>query len=52
MAKWGTDSLNALSEEVCGSEASALTTDEQFQKQKLSLRVVGRKIPPVFGSIG
>ena len=42
----------ALIEEVLGSQSSEEELDEQFRKRNLSLRVVAREIPPVFGSIG
>jgi len=37
--------------EMLGSEFSEEVLDEQFRKRNLSLRVVAREIPPVFGSI-
>jgi len=41
----------SLIEEVLGSESTEEELDEQFRKRNLSLRVVAREIPPVFGSI-
>ena len=41
----------ALIEEALGSQASAEELDATFRKRNLSLRVVAREIPPVFGSI-
>ena len=40
-----------LIEEALGSQSSAEDLDETFRKRNLSLRVVAREIPPVFGSI-
>jgi len=44
-------SNQALIEEALGSQSSEEELDETFRKRNLSLRVIAREIPPVFGSI-